>query len=269
MFSFGIAVAIFSFLILLISTWTIFPLFPDAVGAAGTRVLSFVQPLVQRFFGVEPYAVFASIALASLYALICSIVVFFFFEKTLCHEILFFTFFALSFCLESFRFVIPLCTGLNIPWVYAALAGRVILFGRFFGILSFCAASIYAAGFQTQKQSNIILVSIVLAMIVAIGIPVDALSWDSGLNINVGYSIMLGLSEAGVFAISAVSFFVGAYSRGSREFIPVGIGSILVFFGRNILLNCDTWVSLPIAAALLAVGTWFVCSRLHRIYLWL
>ncbi len=267
--SFGIGVSILSFLILLISAKIIFPIFPDATGAASRRAISLIHPLLDLFFSPEPYAVFISIFLICLYALIAAILIYFFFEKTQCQEILFFTFFIISFCFEAFRFVVPLNESLELPRVYVIIAGRLMLFGRVFGILSLFASSVYAAGFQTQKQSTIIIITVIIAMIIAIGTPVDALSWDTALNIITGYSLMLLFAETGVFFFSIVSFFVGAYSRGSREFIHVGVGSILVFFGRNILLNCDTWVALPVAVALLGVGTWFVCSRLHRVYLWL
>jgi hypothetical protein len=149
------------------------------------------------------------------------------------------------------------------------IAGRIILFGRIFGVLSLFASSVYAAGFQVQKQSHIILMIIIISMIIAAGIPIDALSWDSAVNIISGYSSMLFLAESGIFFFAIMSFFIAVYSRGEKEFTRIGIGSILLFFGRNMLLNCDAWIVLPIAIAILCYGTWHICSRLHQIYLWL
>jgi hypothetical protein len=35
------------------------------------------------------------------------------------------------------------------------------------------------------------------------------------------------------------------------------------------LLKADSWMTPLPALALLALGSWFICGRLHRVYLWL
>jgi len=85
----------------------------------------------------------------------------------------------------------------------------------------------------------------------------------------IGYTSMFRLIDAGTALITAISFFIAAWSRGPQGYIFIGAGSVLVFLGRNILLNADTWVGLPLGLPLLAVGTWLICTNLHRIYLWL
>jgi hypothetical protein len=72
-----------------------------------------------------------------------------------------------------------------------------------------------------------------------------------------------------IVLITMISFFVSAYSRGTREYVFIGIGSLLVFLGRNILLNADTWVTPLPGLVSLGAGTWFICTQLHRVYLWL
>jgi hypothetical protein len=268
-FIIGIVVSTFSFIVLLISARTIFPIFADAAAAASVRTISFLQPLINLIFTPQPYAVLVSIFLSCIYAIIASIVIYFYFEKTQCQEILFFTFFVSSFCFESLRFFVPIDDGIGLPRIYLIMTGRMIIFGRIFGILSLFTSSIFAAGFQIQKQSHVILMTIIISMIIAAGVPIDALSWDSALNIVSGYSTMLFLAETGIFFFAIMSFFTAIYSRGAKEYIHIGLGALLLFFGRNILLNCDTWILLPIAAALLGFGTWYICSRLHQIYLWL
>lgn len=265
----GIVVSSLSFLILLISVRTVFPVFADASAAASKRTFSLIQPLINLFVKPQPYAAFISIIIVCFYAVGTSIFIYFFFEKTHCQEILFFTFFVLSFCFESLRFIVPLKTAMNFPRIYLIIAGRIIIFGRLFGILSLFTSSIYAAGFQVQKQSQIILIIITISMIIAVGMPIDALSWDSSLNILSGYTMMSVLVELGLFFFAIISFFAAAYTKGTKEYIRIGIGSLLLFFGRDFLLNCDTWLIMPIALALLGFGTWFICSKLHQVYLWL
>ncbi len=264
-----IVFSILSFLILLVLAVIIFPVFSDTAASASRRTINSIQPLINLLFGPQPYAAFVSVILSCIYALIVLILIYFYFEKTQCQEILFFTFFVLSFCFESFRFAVPLNAGLELPRIYVIIAGRIMLFGRTFGVLSLFAASIYAAGFEMQKQSHLILIIVTVSLIIASGMPIDALTWDSSLNLVSGYSTMTLLTESGIFVISIISFFAAVFSRGSKQFIRIGLGSILLFFGRNLLLNSDTWIILPIAAGLMGVGTWFVSSRLHQIYLWL
>jgi len=84
-----------------------------------------------------------------------------------------------------------------------------------------------------------------------------------------GYRSMFSMIELGVLAVTMLSFFISAYTRGSRAYVFIGLGTFLVFAGRNILINSDTWVT-PLPGLLaLAAGTWLICSRLHREYLWL
>jgi hypothetical protein len=83
-----------------------------------------------------------------------------------------------------------------------------------------------------------------------------------------GYASMFRLVEIGIILISTTSFFIAAYVRGTREYIFIGIGSLLVCLGRSILLTADTWAAPFPGLLILAAGTWFICNYLHRIYLW-
>jgi hypothetical protein len=204
-----------------------------------------------------------------LYALITMIFVYYFFEKTQSPEILFFAFFVVSFAFEALRVMVPLRVIKDLPSLYLLLGSRVMLFARFFGIFSLFAASVYAAGLGEQKQGNIVFIIAIAAMIIALGVPIDSLTWDSSLMMLCGYNSMLKMTEAGIVLITILSFFISAYSRGSREYIFIGIGALLVFWGRAVLLSADTWITPLPGLLLLAGGTWIICDQLHRVYLWL
>jgi hypothetical protein len=197
------------------------------------------------------------------------IFVYYFFEKTQSLEIFFFAFFVISFAFEALRIMVPLRAIKDFPSVYLLFGSRVMLFARFFGIFSLFAASVYAAGLGEQKQGNIVFIIAIAAMITSLGIPIDSLTWDSSLMMRCGYTSMFKMIEAGIMLITILSFFVSAYSRGSREYIFIGIGSLLVFLGRAVLLPADTWIT-PLPGLLLLVGgTCIICDQLHRVYLWL
>jgi hypothetical protein len=149
------------------------------------------------------------------------------------------------------------------------MASRIILFGRYFGLFSLFTASVYAVGLKAQKQRNIITIIAVITLIIILGVPVDTQAWDSSLNMITGYTSMFRLIETGAFLITTISFFIAAWLRSSRDFIFIGAGAVLALLGRNILLSAGTWVGLPAGLLFLVIGTWLICTSLHKIYLWL
>jgi hypothetical protein len=245
----------------------VFPAHPGLESAR--RSPGAVQAVVGRFLAPSPYVPLVSMLAAALYALITIILIYYFFEKTQCPEILFVALFVLSFSFEGMRIMTPLKAVREIPALYLVMASRFMLFGRYFGIFSLFAASVCAAGLEIQKQQNIIGIITMVALIIAMRVPVDTLSWDSSFSMINGYRSMFMMVDTGVLLITMVSFFISAYSRGDREYIFIGVGSLMVFAGRNILLSADTWVS-PLPGALFpALGPWFICTHLHKVYLWL
>jgi hypothetical protein len=268
-FKAGIILASAGMLFIIITAFVVLPVYPVQVQETVRRSAGFIQSFFGHFFEPNPFVPLVSIAGSGLYALITLVLIYYFFEKTQCPEILFFAFFALSFAFEAVRLLIPLKAIYIISPLYLIMAFRILLFTRYFGIFSLFAASVYAAGLEVQKQRNIILILMVATMVIAMGVPIDALSWDSSLSMISGYTSMFRMVEAGILLITVLSFFISAYSRGAGEYILIGVGSFCVFLGRNILLSADTWVSPFPALLLLAAGTWFICIQLHKVYLWL
>jgi hypothetical protein len=214
-------------------------------------------------------AVHCGIVAAVLYSLFSMTLIYYFFEKTQSPEIFFVGLFAASFSLEALRLILPLGWVYEIPSPYLLMASRIMLFGRYFGLFSLFTASVYAVGLEVQRQRNVIVIMSVITLVIALGVPIDTQAWDSSLTMVYGYTAMFRLIEAGIFLITAISFFIATWVRGSRDFIFIGTGSILAFLGRNILLNADAWAGLPGGLLLLAIGTWLICTKLHKIYLWL
>jgi len=224
---------------------------------------------LERHLEARLLAVHFGVLFMALFSVLSVALIYFFFEKTQPPEILFVAFFALSFSVEVLRLALPLSRVYEIPSFYLLMASRIILFGRYFGAFSLFAASVYAAGYRSQQQRNPIVIIMATTLFAAIGVPIDTQIWDSSLAMLSGYAAMFRLIEVGTFFITVASFFIAARQRGSREFIFIGAGSVLALAGRYILLRADTWAGFPIGLALLAIGTWLICTRLHKIYLWL
>jgi len=245
------------------------PVYALMEGEAIRRSAGIFQKIFVLFSDARLLAVHCCILALVAYSFFSIILTFYSFEKTQSPELLFVVFFAASLAPEALRLLLPLGQVYEIPLLYTLLASRVILFARNFGIFSLFIASVFAAGYEVQRQRTIIMLIVVTALIIAIGVPIDTQSWDSSFNMITGYVPMFRFIEIGTFFITAISFFVAAWSRGSRDFIFIGVGSILALLGRAILLSADTWQSLPVALVFLVVGTWLVCTYLHKIYLWL
>jgi hypothetical protein len=216
-----------------------------------------------------PYAPFVSILAAVFYSFISLTLIHYFFEKTQSTEIFFVSLFVMSMAFEGLRIMIPLKIAMELSNAYLIWTSRILVFGRYFGLFSLFAASVCASGFEIQKQQNVIFVIIAAALIIALGIPIDGLSWDSSLAMILGFPKMFMVVEAGVLLITVVSFLVSSYTRGIKEYILVGLGTFLAYAGRNLLLNADTWATLIPGLIILTAGTWFICTQLHKVYLWL
>jgi hypothetical protein len=264
----GIAVSGLSLLIIIAAAFIILPAYPQAVAESTRRSSGIFQSLADYLQKPAPYAPFMTMTGAVLFSLIGIILIHYFFEKTQCPEILFIGLFVVSFALECFRIMVPLKITLDFPALYLINGTRILIFGRYFGLFSLFAASLYSTGLQFQKQQYLVFICAVGALVIAAGIPVDALSWDTALNMLSDYSTAFVMIQWGILGITAASFFISAYTRGSKEYVYIGLGILITYLGRSLLFNSDTWISSAPGLVILSLGIWFTCTKLHKIYLW-
>jgi len=238
--------------------------------AENTRRPEFLfQGFSAKFLGSNNYAVNTSMAASVLFSLVSMILIHFFFERTSAPEILYISFFALSFSFEAIRLILPLHFIYGFPPIYLLFSARVLLFARFFGIFSLFAAGVCASGLDVRKTRNVVFSIIIAVMVITIGVPIDVQTWDTSFNMVVGYDSMFRMIEAFAFITTVVSFFIASNVRGSREYKYVAVGVMIAMIGRNILLGTDNWAGPVPGILLLSAGTWFLSSKLHKIHLWL
>ena len=268
-FKTGIALASISLLLGIVLSLIAVPVYAYMDAEVAARPEGFFHAFLGRHSEARLLSVHFTVLFLALYSLASIALLYFFFEKTQSPEILFVAFFAASFIPEVLRLALPLARVYEIPPLYLLATSRAILFGRYFGIFSLFAASVHAAGYQSQQQRNSILIILAATLFMALSVQIDTQVWNSNLTMLSGYAAMFGLIEGGIFFATAASFFIAAWPRGSREFVFIGAGSVLALLGRSVLLQTDTWTGLPVGLLLLTGGTWLICVRLHRIYLWL
>nr|AXS01207.1 hypothetical protein [uncultured bacterium] len=110
---------------------------------------------------------------------------------------------------------------------------------------------------------------IIVATLSIIGVPIDTQSWDTSFNTINGFNNMFRLIEIAAFFAIVISFFIAVHVRGSKEYAYIGIGLTIALAGRYFLLYFDNWAGPVPGILMMSFGMWFVCSKLHRIYLWL
>ena len=246
-----------------------YPAFPVAASSSAMRSQGLIQSLMEGLAESSAYIPFWAMLCAVLYSLVSMILILYYFEKTQSPEILFIGFFIFSMSFEFMRIVIPFRMIFSFPAEYLVTASRVLVFGRHFGLFSLFAASVYAAGLDSQNQYNISSVLVLVALVIALNVPIDSLIWDSTFMLWNGYRSMFSMLELGILIVLMATFFISAYTRDSVSYVFIGIGALLMLAGRNMLINSDTLVALITGVVILITGSLLICEKLHKEYLWL
>jgi len=267
-FKVGIVFCAVCTLLILAASLYLIPQYPE-MNEDAPRPSKIFQSITEKILNSDYIAVHVSLILSVVFSLVGMIFIHAFFERTSTPEILFIAIFTISFAFEALRLILPLQVIFNFPSFYMLLANRILFFARFFCIFALFAASICAAGLEVQKIRNVILIIIIADLIITMGVPIDVLNRDTALNMINGFNSMFRVIELIVFITTMASFLIAARNKGSKEYNFVAIGIMAALAGRNILLNLDNWLSPILGILLLAFGTWFLCSKLHKIHLWL
>ena len=227
------------------------------------------QVISGLFLDNDYFAVHVSLMMAVLFSFAGMLFIHYFFERTSAPEILYISLFTISFSFEIIRLILPLHLINTLPLLYLLGASKILLIARYFGLFSLFVAGVCAAGLDVQKTRNIILILVIAVLLITFNVPIDTQIWDTGFNMITGYPSLFKMIEVIVFFITIITFFVAVKIRDSREYINVGIGAALALMGRNILIGTDNWAGAVPGIVLLSFGTWFLCTKLHKIHLWL
>ncbi|MCL2175074.1 MAG: hypothetical protein FWB73_03410 [Treponema sp.] len=267
-FKIGIFCCIAVILLITAASFLTVPVYPE-IEENPQRPDYYFQFITGIFLGNSYYAVHTALILSAVFSLVGMILIHVYFERTPTPEILYIAFFAVSLSFEALRLFLPLNFVYNFPSFYLRITTKVLLFARFFGLFSLFTAGLCAAGLDIQKARNAIFIILIAALTITLGVPIDVHSWDTGFNTASGYITTFRLIELVVFITTMVSFLVASKIRDSKEYVNVAIGVILALIGRNILLGTDNWIGCFLGILLLSFGTLFLCSKVHKIYLWL
>lgn len=188
------------------------------------------------------------------------------FKKIASPEIFFYAVFLFSFSFEGFR-VFLLYIELGMPVYLGLLFSRIVIFGRFFGLMAIFLSSLYALEIKYQKFGTLLGGALVLSLIIAYIVPMDSSVILSQLMYKPGdeLSIFIANISLGFFAI--VNFLVAAIKRNKRFFYII-LASLLILLGRELFLFIAGPVTGSAGLAFLFVGTFLFYRHIDRIYLW-
>ncbi|MDR0552056.1 MAG: hypothetical protein LBG72_08595 [Spirochaetaceae bacterium] len=261
--------AVFSVLtlaIFLLFSRKLFPVFSGLTAVSSRRAAPAMAAIFKQVNTASP---FWALTVALIFAALTLICILYFFEHTPSPEIHYFGLFAFSFTFEAFRAALALqFLRLFSPFLLM-IACRALIFFRFWALAALLAAGLFAAGFKPQRENSLLLPFTIVALIVACRIPLDIYSFNSALSPVLGFSRIFAVVELALALTACVSFFVGAYQRGIKEYAPAGAGVIMLAIGRNILQNADVLPMILLALAMLIGGLYLFCANVRKIYMWL
>lgn len=245
------------------------PLFLGRVDASFLQASGGLREL--RFLGAtlsSPRLAAAGVLLATLYSALCLGYVLYSFRKTVSSEVFFFAFWVLSLAFEAGRLAVFSLAAGGAPTSLVLAASRLVLAGRFSGLLSIFAAGLYAAGFRNEKLGSVLLLVVVVGGTLAWAIPLNSGVYEATLLVRPGYLKLLDLLALLAGLATAANFVYASGSTGERSYKVVALGAAAFLLGQRILVSQLSPPALALGFALLLCGSWLFVSRLHAYYLW-
>ncbi len=245
---------------------------PLFIGAVNVGVLERAGALREsRLFGLGISSLGSSAAstvLASLYATLCLGFVLYSFRKTVSPEIFFFSFWVLSLGLECSRLFVFHLAAEGAPTALVHAAARVTLAARTTGLLALFTASLFAAGFRSEKPGSAALLIMLIGAGLARSVPLNSGAYEPTLMLRPGFSALLDLLALASALATAAGFFHAARVSGERSYRAVALGTIALLVGQRLLVTDWRPLSLMLGFGLVLAGSWLFVSRLHAYYLW-
>lgn len=177
------------------------------------------------------------------------------YSRTYSPEVLFVMIFAASLSVDAWRLAIALAYAWHLGPSLVVLLSRLVLLGRFFGLLCLLASSLYAAGMRFTQHGTAIGGLLLLAFSLAWLLPLDTtvVEWDLLYRVGDrrGYLFLrfiLGL-------LISANFLMAVRLRRSRRYLLVALAALLLLLGKELTQHAAA--PLPAALGLAALVTGF------------
>lgn len=154
--------------------------------------------------------------------------------KTYAPEMLFVMLFAASLALDAWRLGILLVHARQAVPPLTAFLTRLVLFGRFFGLLCLLASSLYAVGMRFSQYGVLIAGMVLLAFSLASLLPLDTTIFEPDLLYRVGDRQGYVFLRLILALLVLTDFLIAVRLRRSRRFLLVALGAFLLMLGKEL-----------------------------------
>ncbi|MFH2115204.1 MAG: hypothetical protein ABIJ86_11935 [Spirochaetota bacterium] len=145
---------------------------------------------------------------------------------------------------------------------------RLVMFGRYFGLLNLFMGSILAVGFKQERMSGVLSAAFLLALFFASVQPVNSGVPAPDFLIDRGYGFLMSLFDSALIAMTLVNYVAAWRMNRDTAFLASGAGLALCVLAALLLRsNYSLWFT-PLATCFLAVGAWLHIKSMNGYYLW-
>jgi len=204
-----------------------------------------------------------------LFALISSIILRIYFNKTLAPEMFFFTIFLLTFSFEALRIVIFYIELTSAPFFFGILVTKAVHFGRFLRVFSVFVSGLFACSRTNPKTGTFLGIGAILAFAYASGIPIDATRQSFDFLYQSGINRLIVIIFIGVQFVSVLNFILAGVLKNTIDYYVLSFGLFLTVLGGEFIVIFPAKIYLAAAgAACMVAGTILFSRRTHELYLW-
>lgn len=190
------------------------------------------------------------------------------YDRTASSEVFFFLLFLFSLPFESIRGVNALLIHMETPAIVYRILTRVVLFGRFLGLICLLFSSLYAGGIQFQKFSTIFLASAAASLVLAYALPLDRSVLLSTFMNKLGDEVGAWFAVLAIQIFVFINYLIAAIKRQKALFLLALLSIAAVLTGREFLLFFSTPLRIISGLLLTTAGVFGFTHVMNRVYQW-
>jgi hypothetical protein len=188
--------------------------------------------------------------------------------KTASAELFFYAVWAFCLGFEALRFLSLGFMIHNASLGTTVLLTRLVMFGRYFGLLNLFMGSILAVGFKQERMSGVLSAAFLLALFFSSVQPVNSGVPAPDFLIDRGFGFLMSLFDSSLIAMTLVNYVVAWRMNRDTAFLASGAGLALSVLAALLLRsNYSPWLLLP-ATGFLVAGAWLHIKSMNGYYLW-
>ena len=188
--------------------------------------------------------------------------------KTASAELFFFSIWAFSLGFESLRIFSLGFLIQNANLGTMAFITRLVMFGRYFGLVNLFMGSMLAVGFKQERMGGVLTAAFLLALFFATVQPVNSGVPAPDFLVDRGFGFLMSLFDSALVTMTLINYVVAWRMNRDTAFLASGAGLALCVLAAMLLRsNYSVWL-IPPAIGFLLSGGWLHIKSMNGYYLW-